>query len=525
MTRVTRLATGITLVAGACARVSAPVAGPPPPPPPLSSAIGPRAPATGSPDDTGRSRPAPPPTPRAQLRTLIDSLVGQPRFHNAFWGILIVDSSGTDTLYAYNADKLLLPASNMKIVTAAVALTRLGPDYRFRTTFVAGGPIRRDTLHGDLVVIGHGDPTVSDHMAGDPLEPLRQVADSLAARGIRHITGRIESGGNAFPGSPLGFGWSWDDLVEGYGAGVGGLFFNEGRALVFVRGGARPGAPVHVLIKPLANYPAVHVRAVTAAPSRSGMAPALSTTYDPASGDVILDGTIAPGDTTTLEVAYRDPTRAYITALTRALRDRGITVATARQPIVVATSADTLFTVVSPPLRAILPPLLKPSQNQIAEILLRTLGLELTGVGAADSGARVVASQLARWGIDSTAFVVRDGSGLSRYDYLTAATIVRVLSVMQHDTAFATFYQALPIAGVDGTLDTRMRGTPAAGNVHAKTGSVDRARSLSGYVTTADHVPLIFSLLCNNWTVTSHDVALVQDTIAVHLASMTLHGP
>jgi D-alanyl-D-alanine carboxypeptidase/D-alanyl-D-alanine-endopeptidase (penicillin-binding protein 4) len=182
---------------------------------------------------------------------------------------------------------------------------------------------------------------------------------------------------------------------------------------------------------------------------------------------------------------------------------------------------DTLFTIASPPLRDILPALLKPSQNQIAEILLKTLGLERTGVGSADSGRRVVEAQLTSWGIPPDEFVIRDGSGLSRHDYLSPGTLARVLSIMQHDTAFAAFYSALPVAGVDGTIADRMRGTPAAGNVHAKTGYVDRARSLSGYVTTADGAQLVFSMLCNNWTTPVHDVEQVQDAIAALLASTT----
>jgi serine-type D-Ala-D-Ala carboxypeptidase/endopeptidase (penicillin-binding protein 4) len=264
----------------------------------------------------------------------------------------------------------------------------------------------------------------------------------------------------------------------------------------------------------------------------------LTASLDPTRGALMIDGTVAPGDTTTLLVAYPDQSTAYLYALASALRQRGIRLraapvlspenqaspptrgaATVGPKVAVG---DTVFTLVSPQLRDILPALLKPSQNQIAEILLKTLGLERTGVGSADSGRRVVESQLGSWGVPSDEFVIRDGSGLSRHDYLAPGTLVRVLSTMQHDTAFHALYDALPIAGVDGTIADRMRGTVAAGNVHAKTGFVDRARSLSGYVTTADGVGLIFSFLCNNWTVPVHDVEDVQDAIAVRLASMSL---
>jgi D-alanyl-D-alanine carboxypeptidase/D-alanyl-D-alanine-endopeptidase (penicillin-binding protein 4) len=173
----------------------------------------------------------------------------------------------------------------------------------------------------------------------------------------------------------------------------------------------------------------------------------------------------------------------------------------------------------SPPLRTIMPLLEKPSQNQIAEIMYRTLALEKTGVGTPDSGRVVVQRQLAAWGADTAGHAVRDGSGLSRHDYVTPETIVRVLDAMRRHPEFSTFYDALPVAGVDGTIRSRMKDTPAQGNVHAKTGTVDKARSLSGYVTTADGRLLLFSFLCNNFTVPTRAVEQVQDAILVRLAS------
>jgi D-alanyl-D-alanine carboxypeptidase/D-alanyl-D-alanine-endopeptidase (penicillin-binding protein 4) len=492
---------------------------------------------------------APPvaPDPRVALRAGIDSMLGDPRFRSAIWGVLIVDPAHHDTIYSRNADKLFLPASNMKVVTASVALTELGPDFHFRTTFATRGSVRDGVLHGDLVVIGRGDPTVSDHMMRDAMIPLRAAAESLAAHGIHRITGHILSGDDAFPDANIGYGWDWDDLGEPYAAGVDELFFNEGYATVTLRGAAHSGGAARVTTTPIADYPVIHSHVTTATIAGGAAAVPPTAVFDAAHGDLVVGGTVAPGDTTTLLVALRDPAAAYLHGLAGALRARGIalrpeaviptddaalfpnagTVAAAARAAgrSVATAAehrDTLFTMASPPLRDILPALLKPSQNQIAEILLKTVGLEKTGVGSADSGRRVVESQLTAWGISPDEFVIRDGSGLSRHDYLSPGTLVRILSTVEHDSAYQVFYDALPIAGVDGTISDRMRGTPAAGNVHAKTGFVDRARSLSGYVTTADGVGLVFSFLCNNWTTPVHDVEHVQDEIAERLASMTL---
>src|SRR5207248_6406445 len=133
----------------------------------------------------------------AELRAAIDSMADAPQFSNAHWGILIVDPERGDTLYARNAGKLFMPASNMKILTSATALARLGPDYRYRTTFAARGHIAGGTLAGDIAVVGRGDPSVSDHMLHDAMIPLRAIAESIAARGIRHVTGRVIAGGNA----------------------------------------------------------------------------------------------------------------------------------------------------------------------------------------------------------------------------------------------------------------------------------------------------------------------------------------
>ncbi len=487
-----------------------------------------------------------PESQRAVLRAAIDSEVTDPRFRNAIWGVLIVDPARHDTLYALNARKLFLPASNMKIVTGAVALAQLGPDFRFRTAFAIRGAIRRGVLRGDLVVIGRGDPTVSDHMMRDAVMPLRMAAESLAARGIHRITGHLVSGGDAFPDANLGFGWEWDDLTEPYAAGVDELLFNEGMTTVTVRGGTRAGAPARVTSSPIADYPPLRAHVVTANATGGSLLEPITATYDASGADLVVGGAIAPGDSTSLFVSYRDPATAYLVALANALSARGVTLRrdavasdaagfpAARNPTpapprpptagVSLPPLDTLFTIESPPLREILPALEKPSQNQIAEALFKTFGLEKTGVGSADSGRRIVESQLAAWGADPDGYVIRDGSGLSRHDYLSPATLVLVLAEIERDSAYASFYNALPVAGIDGTLGERMRGTPAAGNVRAKTGYVDRARSLSGYVTTADGVGLVFSLLCNNWTVPVHEVERAQDDIVIRLASITLGG-
>jgi D-alanyl-D-alanine carboxypeptidase/D-alanyl-D-alanine-endopeptidase (penicillin-binding protein 4) len=474
------------------------------------------------------------PTPglqRAALRWWIDSAITSPDFRSAHWGILIVDAESGDTIVAHNAAKLFMPASNMKLITGAVALAQLGPDYRFRTTLLATGPIVDGKLRGDLVLVGRGDPTASDAMRGDAMLAMLEIADSLAARGIVRIEGHVRAEGDAFPGALYGYGWSWDELDEPYSAGVDELYFNEGFSRIVIRGGAFSGEPVTASVLPLRGYPRVRVDARTVPPPDSTLAAGdalitpltIQVERDSTPGTVVVRGTIAPHDSQVVRFAHASPPTAYITALQEALEARGLSVAR-NDSASRSTSGvmDTLAVILSPPLREILPAFEKPSQNQIGEILLRTLGLERTGVGIPDSGRAVIERQLLEWGVAKDGFVVRDGSGLSRYNYLSPETVVRVLDVMRRDTVFQVFYGALPVAGIDGTLANRMKGTHAEANARAKTGFIAQARSLSGYVTSADGRLLLYSLLCNNWTVPVRAVERVQDNIVARLAGMSI---
>ena len=330
--------------------------------------------------------------------------------------------------------------------------------------------------------------------------------------------------GNAFPDAVLGFGWSWSDLEDDYSAATDELLFNEGFTNVVVRAGERAGDSVRVETRPTRTWPKVRVSAVTvaqvSAPTDTTLPrpprPALTIQKDTLNGDVIVGGAIVAKDSATLTVTHRDPNAAYIAALREALAAKGITVADDAVP---GGASDTILTMIGPPLRQILPPFMKPSQNQIGELLFKTVGLERGTAGTASAARVVVEKQLLAWGATPAGFVVRDGSGLSRYDYVSPETIIRVLDAMRRDTAFTVFYDAMPIAGVDGTIRSRMRGTPAAANVRAKTGSVAQARSLSGYVRTLNGDTLMFSILANNWNVPAGRVTAAADSIAARLAS------
>jgi serine-type D-Ala-D-Ala carboxypeptidase/endopeptidase (penicillin-binding protein 4) len=378
-------------------------------------------------------------------------------------GVLVVDARSGETLYTRNAHTALMPASNMKIVTGAVALERLGPDYRYRTTFELRGAVADSTLHGDLYVFGRGDPTVSQRMAGDPLQLLAGLADSLRARAVTRIAGRLVHAGNAFTGGPYGFGWEWDDLPFTYGAGIDELLFNEGLA------------------------------------------------FDPS---------LPAGSDTLTSRAASEPAAAYMEALRHALGSRGVSVAgeTARDSLAQLDAANSAFTLISPAFSGILAAMEKPSQNQIAEVVFRSIALETTGIGSDTAAARLVTEQLRAWGADTLEFAIRDGSGLSRHNLLSPRTVVTVLLAMRPSEHFPSFRASLPAVGSEGTVRSWLRGTRASQVVRGKTGTLNMVRAFSGYATTVDDRELVFSFISNHHRVPT---ARVTGAIQAMLTALT----
>ena len=487
------------------------------------------------------ARGTPPPLSPEVLRLAaeLDSAFAGAAFVRAQWGVVVQSLDNGQVLYRRNAQQLFMPASNQKILTGAVALARLGPDFRYRTPVLARGTRSADTLAGDLVVVGRGDVTLSQHATGgtDVLASLRPWADSIKARGIRVVSGRVLGDATFFPGPVLGEGWMWDDLQDAYSAPVGALQFNEGFAFIEVTPDSVAGQPARVRLLP-SEAPLRIFGAVTTAPRDSNI-----NDVDYArvfyTDSVVLGGRLSAGRAPLMiQAAVTDPTRHFENALTQALRDAGVAVLGTRLPpaptIVPAPvmasngfspdsrppTPDTLFWWQSLPLREMLPLLEKPSQNQIAEAFLYTLGT-LRGEASADSGRAVVKETLTSWGIPEDAYSYRDGSGLSRYNYVAPEAIAAVLWAMGKHPDFEVFYQALPIAGVDGSIRNRMRGTAAENNAHAKTGSISNVRTLSGYVTTRDGERLIFVLMANHFTASSRVADRVQDLVVERLANFS----
>ena len=444
------------------------------------------------------ARPAPSP-----LAASLDSIFSDTAFAHAHWGVLVRSLATGETLYQRNAERAFVPASAMKLVTGAVALATLGPEYRFRTTISTAGQVRAGVLQGDLVVRGSGDPTLSQRFTPDDARAtMRAWADSLRARGITRVAGGIIGVDSAFPGPSLGAGWAWDDLDAAYSAEVGALQYNEGVLDLQVVPSRTVGEPAVVILDPATQYVHVNNRTVT---TQRGSTAALQLARDPASSAITLSG-IVPVDTSAiaLTVAVRNPAAYFLAVLRETLREAGVAVEgqalTADEwPEARSRAAErTLFTHSSPPLREVLPAMLKPSQNWIAETLLRAVGRERRGEGSARAGALVADSVLRAWQVPMDGFRMADGSGLSRYDLVTPALFVGVLTRMRSEPTWGLWYESLPEAGESGTLENRMRASPLRGQVHAKTGTLSGIRSLAGYVETPAAGTVVFTIIVNN---------------------------
>jgi len=469
---------------------------------------------------------APPPSGPAPagppIAAALEAIFNDTMFAGAFWGVDVRSQATGEILYQRNPGKMLVPASNMKLVTAAAALEALGPEYRYRTAISATGPIANGELRGDLVVVGSGDPTISAQFGGDTRAVFRAWADSLRARGVTRVTGRVVGDDNAFDDVPLGAGWAWDDVNDYYSAEISALELNEGIVGIRVRPGASPGAPAVVALDPPTAYVPVRVRATTGAP---GSAPRIDAARESQGPGIIVSGQLA-SDTTavTTEVAVRNNTAYFATVLRETLVAAGIAVrgeavdVDSLPPVLART--DTLFVHRSPPMPEILAAFLKPSQNQIGEMLLKTLGRELRGTGTARAGIEVVDSLGRTWDLPQRRLSQADGSGLSRYNLVAPEFLVALLRHMEQSPNRDVFVASLPIAGVDGTLASRMRGTPLQGNVRAKTGTVSNVRSLSGYMTTAAGEPIVFSIIVNHHTLTARDADRLAEAALLRIHAM-----
>jgi D-alanyl-D-alanine carboxypeptidase/D-alanyl-D-alanine-endopeptidase (penicillin-binding protein 4) len=469
----------------------------------------------------------------ARLRRDLNAIFSAEIMNQAQWAVVVRSAGTGESLFERNGAKLMMPASNMKIVTLAAAAHSLGWDARFTTTLEAAGSIDAGVLRGDLYVRGGGDPTINTRN-GRGAAVFASWTAALADAGINRIEGRIIGDDDLFDDEALGAGWAWDYLQYGYAAPIGALQYNEDVVTLVVTPGVTAGAPAIVTLSPGSGL-SVTNKAVTAAPGtpetidyrRFLDRPVLEVT-----GVVPLAAADTAGAQTRTvgrEVAVVNPTLYFVQSLKSELIAQGISVAGEAVdiddldlPPPATPERRVIARTESPPLGDIAAVMMKVSQNLYADTLLKAMGVRAAGTGSAAAGREAVLAALREWKIDEASLVMADGSGLSRYNYVTAELITRLLDRMYGDPRHRdSFLATLPVAGKEGTVATRLRKSRATGNARVKTGSISNMRALSGYVQTRDGEMLAFSILANDFTIPAATVNWIADLAVETLANFT----
>ena len=485
----------------------------------------------------------------------ITSLLERPRHRPAFWGLQIVRLDNREILFAHNAGKRFQPASNMKLLVAAAALDLWGPDHRFRTpVFLEGRLDGRGRVIGNLVLAGRGDPNPERRLY-DPEEedlPIQQsspfiegIADQLEKRGIRRVEGDVVADTTFFLDEPHGGDWEQEDMFWHYGAPSSALAVFENVFRVSLSPGTAAGDPTLLEVTPPQDSPEVVSRVGTGPP---GGKPDIRIGADRSGSRVTLLGSL-PLNRPTLNyaLAVSEPAlnaaRYLKTSLERrgipvsgqprvkalepieVLEDRKISLEKVRERQSVYREQQELASWQSLPLIENLRILIKSSRNLYGEMLLRRLGAEVSGVGSLETGLQALKAFLEKAGIAAEPLDFSDGSGLSRTNLLTPESVVRLLQYMERHPQAAAFRDSLPVAGRDGTLKGRMKGTAAEGRVLAKTGTLKFVSSLSGYATNRDGTRMAFSIMANNTLGSPREARRAIDAICALMAGSRRNPP
>ncbi|HEY3412953.1 MAG TPA: D-alanyl-D-alanine carboxypeptidase/D-alanyl-D-alanine-endopeptidase [Armatimonadota bacterium] len=453
----------------------------------------------------------------AAIKAAIDKQLSDPAMARGWTGVLVKSLDNHRVIYALNEDRLFIPASNMKLLVSSACTDVLPKDFRYTTPVLRDGSLDGGTLNGSLYLKGSGDSTLE-------AKDLVELAKAVKAAGISKVNGDIVGDGSCFDSQRLGYSWGWDDLAAYYSAEIDGLTVDRGTVHVAVTAGDI-GAPPVVTMNPDAGYMLVRNTATTVADST----PETMVVDRPMASNVVsvfgnmhrsIAGSVGKGPKVqNVDITMEEPAVYTAYLFRKCLRDEGVTVTGAARGGIAPEGATKVASHDSQPLPEILKLLNKPSDNLMAESLLKTLGLVKNGAGTTGAGATVERDYLKKIGVGADSVLIEDGSGLSRLDLVTPKALASVLEYMWSHPNRDAFIDSLPIAGVDGSLRNRLKGTAAANNVKAKTGYVGKARNLTGYVSTRDGEPLVFVLLMNHYNGDTSPINSVQDRICEILAN------
>jgi serine-type D-Ala-D-Ala carboxypeptidase/endopeptidase (penicillin-binding protein 4) len=464
---------------------------------------------------------------KEQASTKIDQLLNSLKPKNGFWGVSANYSEKNERLVNWNGDHPFVPASNMKLFTTAVALIRLGPDYRYTTFLLSDAPVINGILKGNLVVRGVGDPTISEKFQKSSTTVFDDWTGQLKKQGITEIEGDIVGDDDLFDDIDQGKGWAGDDDLFCYSARISALSFNENCIEVVVTPADKPGEPALVSMQPHTSYMHLENHVITSPiGENSDFHGSRSTT----SSSIELMGSIEKGvPPYRFKLSVSNPTLFTVTVLKEVLEKRGIKVR--GQPVDIDEMSTEkpvnyrlriLASSQSVPLSAIVRHTNKESQNLCAELLFRTLGALYGGKGSTENSVKVMKQTLEPVGIKGDSLSIYDGSGLSRLNLVSPNQIVRLLDYMSNHPFFNDFYPSLPIAGKDGTLAGRMKHTKLTDHLRAKTGSLAHTSTLSGYLRTRKDELVAFSIMGNNILSSSPEVRALQEDLCQQI--LTLDG-
>jgi serine-type D-Ala-D-Ala carboxypeptidase/endopeptidase (penicillin-binding protein 4) len=501
--------------------------------------------------------------PRKSLQEQINAILSQPQFARAHWGLDVVELESGKVIYSLNPDQLFLPASNAKLLTTAAALALAGPDYRFRTTVESSGKLDdHGRLQGDLVIVGRGDPNISGRVMPFQVkteripphtQALEEMADQVARTGLKIVDGDLIGDDTFYAPERYAEGWAQDDLQWIDGAPVSALTFNDNVVFIDISPG-EPGDNALVSLETPSGYYELDNRIVTTA---AGITRKIGIHRDIGSRKIVLWGSLPVGDPGMKEpLTLEDPAEYAAQLFREMLERRGVRIngktrarhgeiaqfydqpltqesaateakrprcCMAAEPAPASQSSAATPIPASPPLvlaEHVSLPLIedvrvinKTSQNLHAEMALRLVG-KLGGTGPSFEGGVAALKQfLLQAGLKEDDFVLLDGSGLSRRDLVTPAALVQLLVYASHQPWGGAYEESLPVSAMDGSLFERFVKGPAAGLVHAKTGTLSHVNALSGYARTTKGRRLVFSIFCNNHNLPGSKVLAAIDEI------------
>lgn len=454
----------------------------------------------------------------------IDSLFNADMFKHAHWGVLIKSLDTGKKWYEKNPEKVFMPASNEKIITTSAALLNLGPHFKFETKLYFIGDLTDSILHGDLVVWSNGDPTMYTRFYNDPRDVFYKWADKLDSLGIKRITGNIIGNDNAFDDNHLGYGWSLDGLDTWYSAEVGALQLNEN----YIDFKIVPPISVEDSVKIIPNLQSNYYKIVNNIEVVDTGRSRINFKRNPGENIIYFDGHVKSG-AKDFEVSptITNPTLFYVTVLDEVLEERGIIIDGSPVDVdLIENWSDEinddklLDHHYSKELSEILKMLMKKSQNLYAETMVRVLGWKFEGKGSFRNGKKIIDNSLSQFGVSEGSYKFMDGSGLSRYNYVSPDALVKILEGMYKSEYKDLWLETFPVGGIDGTLKNRFKNNSAQGIVKAKTGTISNVRGLSGYVNTKEGENIVFSFLINGHLLTSKDTETITDKVIELLADL-----